>query len=70
MVNSEDPDKLQYNSAFYQCLYSLLGLKQPSGTETYRSLENVTTDPFKVHNWQSHTYCINMYGKVHQNTKV
>ena len=25
--------------------------------------------PLKVENVQSHTYCINMYGKIHQNTK-
>ena len=70
MVNSEDPDEMQYNSTFYQCLYCLLRLKQQTGTDTYQSLENATTDPRKVHNWQSYTYCINMYGKVNQNTKV
>ena len=25
--------------------------------------------PLKVQNVQSHTYCINMYGTIHQNTK-
>ena len=33
------------------------------------SLETSTYDPLKYKNGQSHTYCINMYGKIYQNTK-
>ena len=30
LANSEDPDEMQHNAAFYQGLHCLLGLKQPS----------------------------------------
>ena len=64
LADIEDPDEMQHNAAFHLGLHCLLRLKQPSGTEIHHNLENS-----KEHNWQSHTYCINMYGKVHQNTK-
>ena len=33
LANSEDPDEIQHNAAFYQDLHCLIGLKQPSGKE-------------------------------------
>ena len=33
LANSEDPDKMQRNAAFYQGLHCLLRLNQPSETE-------------------------------------
>ena len=68
LVNSEDPDEMLHNVAFHQGLHCLLRLKQPSGTELQLDLENSTHDPFEL-NGSFHTYCINMYGKIHQNTK-
>ena len=68
-ANSEDLDGMQHNAAFHQGLHYLLRLKEPSGTEIHHTLENFYLWPIKVHNGQSHTYCINMYGKIHQNTK-
>ena len=59
LANSEDPDETQPNAAFHLGLHCLLGLKQHSGTKM----------SLKEHNGQSHTYCINMYEEIHQNTK-
>ena len=64
MANSEDPDEMQYYAAFYQGLHCVLGLKQQSGTEIYKTLEDL-----KIHNGQSHTYWIIMLGILQQNTK-
>ena len=33
LANSEDPDEMKLNAAFYQALYCLLRLKQHSRTE-------------------------------------
>ena len=33
LANSEDPDEMQHNAAFHQCLHCLLRLKYHSGTE-------------------------------------
>ena len=67
LANSEDPYEMQHIAAFHQGLHCFLRLKQPSGTEKLHNLENSTYD-LKVYNGQSHTTCINMYGKIHQNT--
>ena len=64
LANSEDPDEMQQHAAFHQGLHCLLRLKQHSGTEKHQNLENSTCDPLNVHNGQSDTYCINMYGKI------
>ena len=69
LVNSEDPAEMLHNAAFHQGLYCLLRLKQPSGTELQLDLKSSTHDPLKCKNGSSYTYCINMYGKIHQNTK-
>ena len=66
LANSDDLDEMQNNAAFHQNLHCLLRLIQPSGTEICH-LENPT---LKIGNGQSHTYCINMYGKILQNTNV
>ena len=41
LTNSEDPDEMQYNSAFHQGLHCLLihVLKQPSDTEIHHTIE-------------------------------
>ena len=39
-------------------------IKKPSSTEIYHNSEAL-----KVQNGQSHTYCINMYGKIDQSIK-
>ena len=57
---------MQHYAAFHQGLHCLLWLKQPSGTQIHHALENST---LKVHNGQSHTYCINMCGEIYQNAK-
>ena len=38
LANSEDPDEMQHNAAFHQCLHCLLLLKQLSGTEIHHIL--------------------------------
>ena len=58
---------MQHSAAFYQGLHCLLKLKQPSGTEIHHNVETSTCDPF-IQNWQSHAYCINIEGKIHQYT--
>ena len=63
MANSEDPDEMQHSATFHQGLHRWLSLKQPAGTEIHHNLEKYTSDPFSVHNGQSHTHHINMYGK-------
>ena len=45
LANSEDPDEMQHNAAFHQCLHCFLILKQPSGTEMHHNLENSTFAP-------------------------
>ena len=47
LTNSEDPDEMQHIAAFHQDLHCLLRLKQPSGTEKHKNLENSTCDPLK-----------------------
>ena len=68
-ANSEDSDEMQHNAAFHQGLHCLLLLKQPSGTEIHHTLENSTFDCLLYTMDIPHTYCINMYGKIHQNMK-
>ena len=71
LANSEDPDKMQHYATFHQALHCLLILKQPSGAEIHHDLENSTCDPLKYRMDKPicNTYCINMYEKIHQNTK-
>ena len=38
LANSEDPDKMQHNAAFYQGLHCLLRSKQLSGKEVHYNL--------------------------------
>ena len=47
LANSEDPDEMQHNAAFHQCLHCLLRLKYHSGTEIHHNLSNSTFDPLK-----------------------
>ena len=69
LANSEDPVEMQHNAAFHQGLHCLLRLKSPSGTGKH-NLENSTIDPLKCTMGSSILiYYINMYGKIHQNTK-
>ena len=68
LANIEYPDEMQHG-VFHQGMHCLVRLIQPSGTEAHHNLEKSTCIPLKVHNGQSHTYCINMSGKIHQNTK-
>ena len=67
LANIEDPNEMQHNAAFHQGLHCLLILKQSSGTEIHHNLENSYCDPLKY--TIAITYCINMYGKIHYNTK-
>ena len=67
LTNSEDPDEMQHTAAFHQGLHCLLILQQPSGTKYIIILKNIPVT-LKVQNGQSHTYCINMYVKIHQNS--
>ena len=69
LANSEDPDEMQHDAALHQGLHCLLRLTQSSGTEMHYNLENSYLQPLKVQNEQSHTYCINIHGKIHQNTQ-
>ena len=64
LANSVDPEEMQDNAAFHQGLHCLLRLKQSSGRKTHHDLEMSTCD-----NGQFYTYCINVYEKIHQNTK-
>ena len=64
LAKSEDPDEMQHKG-----LHRLLNLKKPSGTEKHIFFKKFYLWPLKVQNGQSHTYCINMYGKIHQNSK-
>ena len=40
LANSEDPDEMQHNAAFHQCLHCLLKLKQHTRTEIHYNLES------------------------------
>ena len=55
---------MQHNTAFHQGLYFLLIRDR----KRY-NLETSTCDPLDVQNGQPHNYCINMFGKIHRNTK-
>ena len=65
LANSEDPNEMQLKAAFHQVLQCLLRFEQYSVTEIHNNLEISTKQ-----NWQSHTYCINMFVKIRQNTKI
>ena len=66
---SEDPDEMQHHAAFHQGLHCLLISKHPSGTDIHLYLNTKKfLCPLKVYNGQSHTNCINMYGKIRINT--
>ena len=69
LANSEDPDEMQHNAAFHQCLHCLLRYIQSSWIEVHNYLEIITCATLKCINGQFHPYCTNMYGKIHQNTK-
>ena len=45
LANCEDPDEMRHNAAFHQGLHILLGLKQSSGIEIHRNLENSRFGP-------------------------
>ena len=47
LANSVDPDEMQHNAAFHQCLDCLLRSKESSGTEIHHKLENFIWDPLK-----------------------
>ena len=64
-ANNEDPDEMQHNAAFHQGLDFLPRLE----TKIHHNFENSTFDHLKLHNGQSPTYYINIYGKINQNTK-
>ena len=68
LLSSEDPDEIQHNAAFHQCLHCLLGLRQPSRTEMYHNLENSTCDPLK-YTVGSPILLYQYVWKIHQNTK-
>ena len=68
LANSEDPDVMLHKTAFHQGLHCFLRLKQPAGTEKH-NVENSTCDPLNYKISNPLTNCINMYGKIHQNTK-
>ena len=59
LAKSEDPDERPNKAALYQGLHCLLRLKQK-----HHNLENATCDLLKYS-----TYCINIFGKIHQITK-
>ena len=42
LANSEDPDEMQHNAAFHQCLHCLLRYIQSSWIEVYNCLEIIT----------------------------
>ena len=44
-ANSEDPDEMPQNAAFYQGLHCLLRQKRSSEKEKYNQLEVITCDP-------------------------
>ena len=64
--DSEDPEEMYYNAAFHQSLHCLIQLKPPSGAEIHHNLD---LWPHKIQNGQFHTYYINMYWEIQQNTK-
>ena len=68
-TNSEDPDEMEHNDAFHQGLHCLLGFKQPSVAEIHHNSENSACDSLKYTMSSPIAYCINMYGKIHQNIK-
>ena len=47
LVNSKDPDEMQHDASFYQCMYCLLRLKHLSGTEIHHCLDISTCDPLQ-----------------------
>ena len=64
LANSEDPEEMQHSAAFHQDLHFAILWGQK-----YIIIYKIIPVTLKVHNGQSHTYCINMYGKIQQNTK-
>ena len=70
LANSVDPDEMQHNAAFHQGLNCLLQFNQSSWKEIHHYLENSTQGPLKYTMCSPIlSYCINVYGKIHQNTK-
>ena len=60
---------MQHYAAFHQDLHSLLGLKQPSGTEIHHNLENSTCDT--KYTIGSHILIVSIcMGENHQNTNM
>ena len=47
LANSEDPDEMQHNAAFHQCLHCLSGLKRSTlkRIELHLNLESLTCNP-------------------------
>ena len=62
LENSVDPDEMKLIAAFHQGLHCLLRLKQSSGSEIHRNLENSICDPLKYTMGSPKLDCINMYG--------
>ena len=68
LANNEDPDEMPHNSissgsALFAVIKTIL---RDRNTSFYR---NFDWQPLKTQNGQSQTFCINMYGKIHQNDK-
>ena len=62
-ANSADP-------AGISSWFSLFAkINRSSGTEIHHFIENFDQQPLRIQNGQFHTYCINMYGIIHQNEK-
>ena len=63
LSNSENPDEMTHKAAFHQINI----IFRDRNASFYR---NFDWHPLKIQNGQFHTYCINMYGIIHQNEKV
>ena len=65
--NSEDPDEMPHNAAFYLGLPLFAKIKTIFKDKKTTSYLFKKFHPLKMQNAQFKTYCINMYGKIHQN---
>ena len=69
LANSEGPDEMPHKVAFYQGLHCLLRQKQSSGTDVHLFIEILTGHSLNYKMEKFHTYCVNIFGKIHYNEK-
>ena len=69
LEDSEDLVEMTHNVAFIRVCTVCYDYNNLQGQKKTSYFRKFYMRPIKIHNGQSHTYCISMHGEIYQNTK-